>query len=198
ATAKLQHLPDSAAPGHAMDAGPGNIARDTDELEPLVAWLALRRPPVRAVPADGGNRGEGLDVVDQGRPAMEPGVGWERRLIARLAAPVFQRFQQRGLLAQDVAAGRDEQLQVEAKIAAENALPQGARRVGTLDLLSQRLRGMHVFMAQVNDPAASADHPGADQHALDDQVRQLLQQQTVLERPRLALVGVADNVFLRS
>src|SRR5690606_39768878 len=63
ATAKLQHLPDSAAPGHAMDAGPGNIARDTDELEPLVAWLALRRPPVRAVPADGGNRGEGLDEI---------------------------------------------------------------------------------------------------------------------------------------
>ena len=42
---------------------------------------------------------------------------------------------------------------------------------------------------------APVDEPGED-HPLDDQVRRVPHDVAVLERPRLALVGIADDVFL--
>ena len=54
-------------------------------------------------------------VVDHGRAAEQPLDRRQRRFEADLAAPAFQRLQQRGLLAADVGAGADAQLQVEAR-----------------------------------------------------------------------------------
>ena len=57
---------------------------------------------------DDRDRGERLDVVHQRRPAVEAVAAGERRLVARLAAVALHALQQRGLLAEDVAAGRGE------------------------------------------------------------------------------------------
>ena len=51
-----------------------------------------------------GDDGDGLDVVDGGRRAVEPDIGGERRLQARLALLAFEALEQRRLLAADVGA----------------------------------------------------------------------------------------------
>ena len=65
---------------------------------------AHRLVPVRAVGEDERDVGERLDVVDDGRLAVQPERGRERRADARLAALALERFHQRGLFAADVRA----------------------------------------------------------------------------------------------
>src|SRR5439155_5816043 len=54
--------------------------------------------------------------------------------------------------------------------------------------------GLDVFAADVDEARRAADRARRDQHALDQRVRVTLEQVAVLERPRLALVGVDDEV----
>ena len=72
----------------------------------------------RAVPAYAGPLAEDveerLDVVHHRRLAEEPDLDRERRLVARLAAVALDRLEERRLLAADVRAGADPQLDREA------------------------------------------------------------------------------------
>jgi hypothetical protein len=81
------------------------VPGDGDELQPGAARLALRLPPLAAVDQDARDVGERLDVVDERRLPEEAVRTGEGRLVPRLAAPVFQRFEQCGFLAEDLPAG---------------------------------------------------------------------------------------------
>jgi hypothetical protein len=58
----------------------------------------------------------------------------------------------------------------------------------------QALQQVAVLAAQVDQPAPRPHDPGADGHALDHAIGITRQQHPVLERARLALVGVADHI----
>src|SRR5665647_1457978 len=60
--------------------------------------------------------------------------------------------------------------------------------------LLQVSQQVDVLAAQVEDPLGGPDRVPGDGHALEDQVGQLVEQHSVLERPRFALVRVADDV----
>ena len=85
-----------------------------------------------------------LDVVDHGRLAEEPGVHRERRLVARLAAPPFDRFEDRRLFAADVGAGAAADLDVETA----PSRPAARRAV---DRVLQARRRERVFAADVDE-----------------------------------------------
>ena len=53
-----------------------------------------------------------------------------------------------------------------------------------------------VLAADVDEPLAGADGVAGQRQPFQQQVRVALHQDAVLERPRLRLVGVADDVFL--
>ena len=76
--------------------------------------------------------GQGLDVVDEGGPTVQPDPSRKGRLVARLAAPVFHALEQRRLLAQDVAPRRDEDLHVEVEVAAEDTRSRARPRAGLM------------------------------------------------------------------
>ena len=86
-------------------AGALDAARDRDDLRPgrLLGPEVLE--PLGAVVDDVGDVGEGLDVVDQRRAAVEALDRGERGLQARVAALALERVEQRRLLAADVGAG---------------------------------------------------------------------------------------------
>ncbi len=112
-------------------------------------------------------------------------IGW---FVARLATPILQSLQQSRLFAQYVAAGRHEDLDVEA--VAQDA--PGARIVqGELHRASFGL----VLVAHVHVALRGAGHECGETHTLDDEVGQLLMDHAILEGARLALVGVADHVL---
>jgi hypothetical protein len=62
---------------------------------------------------DGRQRREGLHVVDERGAAVQARNGRERRLQPGLAALALEALEQRGLLAADIGAGANSQLQLE-------------------------------------------------------------------------------------
>src|SRR2546428_676138 len=58
------------------------------------------------------------------------------------------------------------------------------------ELLRQQQPHLGVFVADIDVGLAGVDHPGGDQHALDEPVRIALEIVAVLERARLAFVGI--------
>ena len=73
--------------------------------------------------------------------------------------------------------------------------PQQARVAAALQHGLQVRAKIGVFRAEVDDPVRRADDPRADGHAFEHQVGEVGQDHAVLERARLAFVGVADHVL---
>src|SRR3990172_2281605 len=173
-----------------VHAGALDVARHRHDLEPLVSPRALGLPPLGPVLEDRRDHGEGFDVVDERGLRPEAARAGVRRLVPRLAALVLEGFEERRLLPKDVAAWREEDLDVEA-------LAQEAPPERLADRALERPADVLVLVAEVDPAALGADHARGQAHALHDQVRQLLQEDAVLERSGLALVGVADDVLWR-
>src|SRR5581483_11298467 len=103
------------------------IARPADRGEPRRAALEDRR-----------RDGDGLDVVDRRRAAVEPDLGRERRLQPRLALAPLEAFEQAGLLAADIGAGAAMEVELHVVARAAGVLAEQPRLVGLVD------RGLQV------------------------------------------------------
>ena len=131
---------------------------------------------------------ERLDVVDRGRLPEQADLDRERRLRARLAAVALDRLEERRLLAADVCAGADPELELESV----------QLRRARVDRVLQPLVGERVLGADVEEAAFAARREARDRHRLDHRERIRLHQHAVLERAGLRLVGVADDVVRAS
>ena len=121
---------------------------------------------------------ERLDVVDQRRPREVALLRGEGRPQARHPAPALHRLEHRRLLAADVRAGADDELDVQ---------PAGGDR-----LAEARTRG-RVLLAQVDERVVGLAEAHRRRDSLEQQLRAQLHHVAVLDRPRLALVGVDDH-----
>ena len=150
--------------------------------------------PVHAVADDGRHVAQRLHVVHAGRLTPDADGGREGRFGTRVGAAAFQRVDQRGLFAADVAAGTgvDEQLEIEA--AAEDVLAEQAGGLGFVDGAVEVARRVDVFAAQEDVAAVGLQRARGNQHAFHQQVRQLLHEHAVLPGVRLHLVRVAQQV----
>ena len=137
---------------------------------------------------------ERLDVVHDRRLAEEADLDRERRLVARLAAVALDRLEERRLLAADVRAGADAQLDVEREAGAQDVVAEQPARARLRErVLEPRVRE-RVLGAHVDEAVLAAGRVRGDRHRLDERERVALHQHAILERPRLRLVGVADEV----
>ena len=137
---------------------------------------------------------QALDVVDDGRLAEQADVDRERRLVARLAAVALDRVEQRRLLAADVRAGAHAQLDVEVEPGAHHVVAEQIVRAGLGDRVREPLPGQRVLAAEVDVGVLGAGREAGDRQRLDQRERVVLDHDPVLERARLGLVGVADQV----
>ena len=141
-------------------------------------------------------RGEAQHVVDDGRLAEQALDRRQRRLGAHLAALAFQALEQRGLLAADIGAGAEPRLDVEGVAGAEHVGAQHAIGARLGDRGAERAEGVRIFGADIDVALGRADRERGDRHALDQEERVALHQHAVGESAAVALVGVADDVFL--
>ncbi len=120
----------------------------------------------------------------------------ERRAVARLAAEALERLDEGRLLAADVGAGAegDDDVEVEA-LDAGDVLAEQAGGAALLDHVVEVRAQVGVLAAQVDDALAGADGAAGDGHAGEHEVGELGEDDAVLERARLTLVGVADDVL---
>ena len=110
AAGELDQLAGGGAHRNAVHVGPLDVAGHREELHAGGLAGPLLLPPLGAALDDDRHVGERLDGVHERRLAPEPVHARERRLVARLAAMALHALEQRGLLAEDVAAGRGEDL----------------------------------------------------------------------------------------
>jgi hypothetical protein len=88
----------------------------------------------------------------------------------------------------------DQDLQVDAR--AEDVVPQQVVRFGVGDGRLEPLDGQGIFGPKVHIGLRGADRIGGDGHAFDQAMRIALDNGAVHERPGIAFIGVADQVFL--
>ena len=131
----LQYPLHRDAEGVFVDAGPLAVAAEAEELGALGFGGAATGKPLTALHRDLGGGGEGLDVVDHGRPVQVAVGGRERWADARHAMLAFQRLDQRRFLAADVSAGAQMDVDVEVETGiAENGLAQQSRLAAALQV----------------------------------------------------------------
>src|SRR5262245_43204491 len=111
----------------------------------------------------------------------------EGGFVAWFGAFVLKCFQQRRLLAANVASRAVKNLEAE--------VTQEPSRLTLTQCLVQRLALTSIFMAQIDDDLPRPHHEGSDRHALNDQFRQALENHAVFKSPWFALVGITDDVF---
>ena len=156
--------------------------------------IEARRPRARMIGTDG----EREHVVDDGRLAEQALVGGQRRLGADHAALALEAFEQRRLLAADIGAGADAHLHVEGVARAGDARAEHSRPCARRDGALHRRDGVRIFGADVDVALGRADGDAGDRHALDQDEGIALHDHAVGEGAAVALVGVADDVFLRA
>ncbi len=136
----------------------------------------------------------GLDVVHAGRFAPHADGGREGRLGTWVGASAFEGVDQRGFFTADVAPGAGVDEQLEIKTGAQDVLAQQAGGLGFFHGTVQVLGGGGVFAAQEDVATVGLQRTGADQHAFDQQMGQLLHQHAVLPGVGFHFIRVAQQV----
>ena len=133
-------------------------------------------------------------IVGRAEQALERG---QRRLGADLAAPALEAFQQGGLLAADIGAGADADLDVEDVVGLEQAAEQTVHP-SRLHRAAHRADRVRIFGADVDETLGRAHREAGNRHALDQHEGIALHHHPVGEGAAVALVRIADDVFLGS
>ena len=178
-----------------VDARTLHVPADTVQLRPAVLLRPERGKPLRAVLHNQRHVGERLDVVHRGGTVVEPDERGKRRLVARLGALAFERLEQRGLFAGFVRAGAAVHVHVAVEPGAENVLAQEPVGIGFVDGPFEHVLHMEELAANIDVGDLRSDGVAGNRASFDQQVRIPLHQEVVLERSRLAFVGVAGDVL---
>src|SRR5659263_181316 len=194
ATRGCQHLPDRHAEGELVHPGSRDVPGHGEELRAGGTGGADRGEPLGAAGHDGGDPRERLDVVHDRWGLVQPADHREREAVPGLAAAALEALDEGRLLAADVGAGAEADGDVEVEAgAAEDGVAEEMRGAAALDARLEALEEVDVLAAEVEDPLGGADRVAGYGHALEHEVREVLQQRAVLECAGLALIRVADD-----
>src|SRR5262249_15589352 len=172
-----------------------HVAADAIQLRSAVLLGSESRVPIGTVQNDQRDVAQRLDVVDRGRTLVETGDRWKRRLETRLRTLAFERLDERRLLARLVRSGAAVHEDVAVEARTEDVLAEKAGPVRFLDgLLDDELHVIELA-PYIDVSNLRPDRVAADGAPFDQQVGIALHEHVVLERARLALVGVAADVL---
>src|SRR5581483_12398636 len=156
----------------------------------------LRRPktgvPLGAAKNDVGNAGQRLRIINDRRSAPEPDHSREGWPDSRDAALAFERLHQRRFLAYFVRAGAAMPVNIEIVATAKNVLAEKAARIGVTQRLLHDDRQVAILTADVDVSDMGLHCQRGNHHAFDYGVRIVLEDQSILAGPGLALVAVAQ------
>ena len=147
---------------HRDDENPrlAHVSADADEFQSRRPALPLRFVPVHALHQNLRHVRERLDVVQRRRLVPQAVGDRKRRLVARLGALAFDRFDQRGFFAANVAAGTDENLELESEIRSRECPRRSSLSLpAAMNLFFEDLLLRLVFVADIQDAAPRARSP---------------------------------------
>src|SRR5207244_10719085 len=110
---------------------------------------------------------------------------------ARFGSVPLHRLHQRGFLAADIAAGAHKNFEFEIKLAAEDFFAEEAGATATANLFAKNFFLKMILMADVEDAALCAGDDAGDEHAFDEEMRQIRNDEAVFDCAGLAFIRVA-------
>ena len=188
-------IPEGRAHGHFDEARVVDLAGQGEDLCPLRLLGPYGGVPSAAVADDVGDVCPGFHVVYVGGFAPEALVGREGRPRVRHPPFALNGGHQGGLLAADEGAGPFLDVQVEGEVRPHDVVADEAVLSRLGDGAPEPFDRQGVFGAAVDVALVGAYGVGAQHHALYYRVGVALEERPVHERTRVALVGVADDVF---
>src|SRR3954471_8164435 len=138
---------------------------------------------------------QALDIINDSGAAPESDNSRERRTDARNATLSFERLHQRRFLADFVSAGAGVPIAIELLAGAKDVIAEKALGVGVVDRLLHDCEQVAILAADVDVSLLRADGESRDDHAFDDRVRVLLENQTVFAGAGFGFIAVHQNVF---
>ena len=178
-------------------AGIVHMAGDAEQLGACVAVLAETGEPVGAAAQDRRHDGNGFDIVDRGRAAIEAGTRRERRLQARLALLAFQRFDQRGFLAADIGAGPAMQVDVELPAGFGGIVAEKTSGIGLVDGGLKAARLVHELATDIDIGGMRTHRETGENTAFQQLVRLVPDDVAILACAGFGLIGV-DHQIMRA
>src|SRR6266850_436453 len=175
--------------------GAGHVTTDADKLQTVGAAGALRGEPIHALRENLRHVDESLDVIEHRGLLPETGLHGKRRLVARFSAMTLNRFEQCGFFAADVAARADKNFEIEIKLAPEDLFSEEACASAAANLLAKDFFLEMILVPNVENAALRAGNNTGDQHAFDEEMRQMCHDEAVFDRAGLAFIGVADDIL---
>ncbi len=171
------------------------MAADADKFQAARAASALCNEPVYAASENLRDVDKSLHVVDDGGLLPEANLAREGRLVARFGAMALNSFDERAFFAADVSAGTDKNFELVVEVAAQDFLPEKPGPIAAANFFAENFFLKMVLVANVKDAALGSCYKAGDDHALDEQMRQIGHDKAVLDGAGLAFISVADNIF---
>src|SRR6266852_6201113 len=177
-----------------VNAGLIDVAGDAKHARAAVSRCAAAGVFFTALENDGRNGAERLDVIDDGRAAVETDDGGEGRLDARVAAFAFEGLHQSGFFAALIGTRAGVHDQVEIETGAKDIFAEIVARISFVERGLDDVEHVAVFPANVNEAVVRIDRAAGDGDALDHLVRIHLHQRTVFAGARFGFVRIADDI----
>ena len=117
------------------------------------------------------------------------------RLVTRFGALAFNGFNKRSLFSANISPRAYEDAEIEIQIRTKDVLAQKPIFITSIDLVLAGVFRMLVLVSDVENAFVRAGNETANDHPFDEQMRQVLHDEAILDRSRLALIGVADYVL---
>lgn len=193
---QIEEFIEGGPKGNLVDSRLSAVARDAEEFRSRRLACAETCEPFGPLLHDTRDACEAFDIVDSRRLLQITPFGREGRTISRSAALAFERVGERRFLAADIGAGAklDADVEIEPRLSAD-ILAKQAETAAFLKHALQLIPKIGVLAAQIDEPVLRPQRIARDRHAVEDDIGNLRQQHTILERARLAFVGVAHDVM---
>lgn len=171
-----------------------DVARDTEQLGSLVSLTAESGKPLSTTTADGWGNGNGLDVCDGARASEETDGGGEWRLQTRLSGLALERLDQRGFFTANIRTHPTVEVNIKVVTRPAGILANQASLVGLVDRVLENGSLVVEFTTDVDVGGRGVHGAARNEAALDELVRVLAHNLTILACSRLTLIGVDNEV----
>ena len=192
----LDNFAQGRAHGDLNEAGVLDVAAECKDLGALGALSAHGGEALRAVQDYLRDVCKCLNVVLGSGLSEKTLFRRERRSRTGLAAVALDGGHERGLLAADECACTESYMKVEVEAAVEDVLAEQSELTRFVYCYLKSLDRYRVLRADIDIALGRAGGVAAYRHSFNDAVRVALEHGAIHECARVALVGVADDIFL--
>jgi hypothetical protein len=183
------------AHGNFEYAGLLHMSADADKFESARAIDAGGFEPLDPARDNLRHVGKSFDIVDYRGLLPKSQLTGEWRLVARFRAMTLDCFDQGTLFSANVSTRTDKHFEIEIKIAAENFAANQTCLRTSAQFLAKNFFLKWIFVADVEDATFCAGDEPRNDHSFSDKVWQVAENEAILDRAGLALVGIANDVL---